>query len=254
MTVKVFMWPPVGAIGTEWTEEAPVQISRSMVTGAERVSAVQRKRRLATLTVPGFGRSPYDAGYIEILKRHLEGVHLVRLNSYPINWHFDSETDRLTRGSTRLLWTADGDPLDWTASSVPLYWFSGTVLAGTSTTVSGASHLAVTGLPPSILVARPGEFVTVYPSVANDTGAVTAQIAVPAYSDAGGAATLRLFDPIANGAWARVSIGTSQSAVFRPEAYPRARQPYIGNWEYEWAFREAFADEVGGFEEINPWL
>jgi hypothetical protein len=256
MTAKVIMWPPVGAIGTEWTEVAPVQVSRSMVTGAERVSAIQRKRRMASLTVSGFGRTPYDAGYMEMLKRFLEGVHLVRLYSYPIAWHFDRPERAVRRGRVYndngrtyvevfgvkpdslvmrpadflTLFLPSGDttelqPLDWFNSLDPLDWQTdGTTNADPVTWFSGIPY--------------------------NGT---TVQATQPVRSDGSGRAIVPVFETIPNQTDIYLVFGSADTAAFRPVEYPRSRQPHLGNWEYEWEFREVFADEVGGFTEVNPW-
>lgn len=254
MSVNVIAWPPVGVIGAEWTEVAPVQVSRSILTGAERLSATQRIRRMVRLTVPAIGRDTMGAGYMEMLKRHLAGIHLVRLNSYPINWYLDSRQYEAARSSRRLNWEDDDTEIDWTDDTEVILWFDGTILSGATTVVGSQPALTVTGLPPNTLVARPGEFVTVYPNLTSDTVSYTAQVTAPAYSNAEGEATILLFDALpTGGVWERVNIGTSQTAVFRPESYPRAVQPLSGNWSYEWSFREVFEDEVGTFNEINPW-
>jgi hypothetical protein len=255
MPVDVIMWPPVGAVGTEWTEFAPVQISRSLLTGAERVSAFQRKRRLVSLSVAGIGKNTYDAGYMEMLKRHLEGTKLVRLFSYPINWHIEAGQNRADRSSQPLAWETEDNPLAWQTGGNPLYWFTGTVLTGSTDTVNGRPVVQVSGLPPNKLVARPGEFLHMFEDWADASTMATFQVTAPAHSNASGEAVIAIFEvpssPITD---ARVSIGVSTTGVFRPDSYPRAVQPNTGNWTYDWAFREVFSDEVGGFTEVNPWV
>lgn len=257
MTAKVIMWPPVGAIGTEWTEIAPVQVSRSMVTGAERVSAVQRKRRLASLTVAGFGRNTYDAGYMEMLKRYLEGVHLVRLHSYPIAWHFDRPERAIRRANV--------------------------------SNDNGQTYVTVYGTKPDSLVLRPADFLTLFLPSGQTTGlqpldwfsgvnpvdwqtnnttnanpvswfsgqpynGTRVQVTQPVYSDDTGLAVVPVFETVPSASNIYIVFGDSDTGVFRPVEYPRAKQPYLGNWEYEWEFREVFEDEVGGFTEVNPWV
>lgn len=110
---NVYAWPPVGVVGHEWTEHAPVNRSRSILTGRRYVSAAQRKRRLAALNVSALARGRSGAGYMEVLKRLLAGgENLVRLNSYPVNWWLD--TQRLAR--LRL-----SDPVGWTAPGMPMW-------------------------------------------------------------------------------------------------------------------------------------
>lgn len=251
MTIKVYAWPPVAVTGSEWTEEAPVQVSRSLVTGAEYRSAVQRKRRLATLQVAGLGLAGnMNAGYVEMLKRFLGGVHAVRLRSYPINWWLDAQRNRAQLQKQELEWTASGLDLDWTSGGAPLIWYTGVPLTGTIGTADGWDIVTVTGLPPNMLVARPGEFVTARSSPTDE--GTTAQVVAPARSDASGVAVIRLFEPLAYGG--TIELGASDTGVFYPVGpYPRSVQPVSSNWHYDWSFREVFEDEVGGFEEIDPW-
>jgi hypothetical protein len=253
VTAKVFAWPPVGVIGAEWTEDAPVQVSRSMVTGAERVSAIQRKRRIASLTVAGLGLNTFQAGYMQMLIRYLEGVHLVRLYSYPISWRLEQPERAIRRGNVTtdlgqtfvtiygnkpnslvfrpadfltlflpsgattdlnpFTWLDGTDPLPWKNSTNPLTWFSGTPYGGT-----------------------------------------TVQITQPVYSDDSGVAIVPVFETVPDQSNIYLIAGASDTGVFRPVSYPRAVQPYSGNWTYDWEFREVFGDEVGGFTEVNPWL
>jgi hypothetical protein len=257
MTAKVILWPPVGAVGTEWTEEAPVQVSRSMLTGAERVSAVQRKRRLASLSVAGIGRNTYDAGYVEVLKRYLEGVHLVRLYSYPIAWHLDRPQRAIRRGRVY--------------------------------SDLGQTYVEVFGTTPDSLVMRPGDFLTLFlPSgtttdlypldwlvgtdplswLTDDTtnanpvtwfsgfpyNGTSVQAIRPVQSGGDGRAIVPIFETLADVADLYLIFGSADTGVFRPVEYPRAAQPVMGNWSYDWQFREVFADEVGGFTEVNPWV
>ena len=255
MTARVIAWPPVGAIGTEWTEVAPVQVSRSMVTGAERVSAFQRKRRMASLVVPGIGRNTYDGGYIEMLKRYLEGVHLVRLYSYPVAWHMDRPQRTMLRGNVY--------------------------------THQGQTYVEISGLPPSRTVCRPGDFITLFlPGGTTQSGELTwetgdnpftwltsvgtnadtltwyhgaansgttVQVTRPAESDDMGRARVAVFESVADYTQVYLLFGACDTGAFRPMSYPRAVQPQQGSWTYEWQFREVFADEVGGFQEVNPW-
>lgn len=252
MTIKVFAWPPVGVTGAEWAEIAPVEISRSLTTGRDYTSAAQCKRLVAALDVSALALGEMGAGYMEALKRHLEGVHAVRLRSYPINWRLSPGPDLSLLQSQRLAWSSGGDPLEWTAGGFPLTWFTGAVLIGTTGAAGGWPIITVSGLPPLTLIARPGEFLTAFADMADDDG-FTAQITAPATSDAAGVAVIRLIDALPALSDVRVNLSVSQTAVFRPVTYPRAMQPLEGDWTYSWQFRQIFADEVGGFEELDPW-
>lgn len=252
MTVKVIKWPPVGAIGAEWTEVAPVQISRSMVTGAERVSAFQRKRRMVSISVPAIGENMYDAGYMEMLKRELEGIHLVRLESYPINWHLDFIEKGIRRGDVY--------------------------------TDLGKTYVIVYGLKPNSLVARPADFMRLFLSDPDgpeqntlpwqnsndpltwqnngqpltwfygaDYAGTSVQVTAPVTSDEDGRAVIPIFETIPDQTQIYLKFGASDTGAFRPMQYPRSVQPVSGNWSYDWEFREVFSDEVGGFLEVDPW-
>jgi hypothetical protein len=232
-----------------WTEAAPVQRSRSMITGRRYVSRFGRARVQAALDVSALAKSRSGAGYSEMLIRYLDGgANLVRLSSYPINWHLDAQAMAASRASDPLQWTSAGQTLNWQNGGAPLLWFSGAILTG----VAAGSQLTVTGLPPDTLVARPGEFVKVFVN-ATDVDGLVAQVTAEARSDAAGVAVLRLFAPLPAGDYPRLNIGASESRVFEVTDMPSAMQPVGRNWSYSWRFREVFADECGGFNEVDPW-
>lgn len=255
MSIKVFAWPPVAPRRWEWTIEDPVQSSSSIITGAEYLSAAQRRRRLATVEVSGL-RDGMGAGYMESLKELMRGrINAVRLTSYPINRHLTATHEQWTRKSEPIAWT-DGDvALDWTADTTDLLWLYGRMLRGSSGTDSdGWPVLTVSGLKPNVLVARPSEFLTIY-ATESDTEGTICRVLAPAMSRSDGVAVIRLHSDPGVVSDARVSIGTSETGVFRAVTIPRAIQPAMGDWTYSWAFREIFEDEVGagGFTEVNPW-
>ena len=259
MAINVFPWPPVGVIGSEWTEVAPVARLRSLMTGREQMQASQRKRKVVTLQVSALAAGGMGAGYCEMLKQLLEGgIHAVRIKSSPINWHLDElRRQGLDRNGGLLAWRAGSgpDPLVWRAGSGPnpLRIFSGTVIeAGTATASGMWWHLPVSGLPPRTQVAAPGEYIRIH-SMVDDALSEVARVVRVAVSNASGAVTLRLDrqPSIANG---RVNMAGQDEAVFRVDgAMPRSVQPVGADWSYTWNFREVFADEVGGFTERNPW-
>lgn len=245
----VLAWPPVGATGFEWTESAPVNTSRSIITGRRYVSAHARKRRLVSLTISSLSANGAGAGYMEMTKRLLDGgVNLVRLKSIPINRH-SPVGDMLQ--SQPVNWSVAGDDdVDW-SNGADASWFTGVVIRGAATPSANGlwSNLQLTGLPPRQLVVQAGDFLTFE---GDDGSSVTTQVIRSQSSDATGRATIRVLDPIAGAG--RVNIGTSESLVFEAIDIPRAVQPVRGDWSYTWGFREVFADEVaGGFEEVNPW-
>lgn len=252
MTIDVIAWPPVESAGSEWTEIAPVQTSRSLITGADYTSAAQRKRRVVSLRVSAWDRrGNMGAGYVENLKLRLGGIHAVRLYSRPINYHKDAAEDRARYENLPLTWTSGGDGLTWTMPPEALVWYSGIPLTGVIGTSGGWNIVTVSGLPPNSLVARPAEFVKVQEDAADATGS-TARVVTEAYSDASGVAVIRLFTALAYDGI--ITLRTSDTGVFKPDMpYPRAIQAPGQNWYYDWSFREVFADEVGGFVEVDPW-
>ena len=252
MAVDVIAFPPVGAVGSMWTARAPVMVSRSMRPDSfnkRYVSRIGRERCEATVNVSALARTRSGAGYSEMLARHLDGgANLVRLSSYPINWHLDQARLQGLRSSQPINWTTDGEPLGWTTGGEPLLWFDGTVVSG----VASASQIAVSGLPANTLICRPGDFVQVFADLETDTGPI-AQATAEATTDASGGAVIKLFDALPVGTYPRVNIGVSESRVFEAVELPRTPQPLGANWFFEWNFREVFADEVSGFNELDPW-
>lgn len=258
MPISVFPWPPVGAIGAEWTENAPVARLRSALTGRDQMQASQRKRRLATVQVSALARGRMGAGYSEMLKQMLEGgIHAVRLKSSPINWYLDEiQRQGLGTNAQPLAWRTGGNPLAWrTAGGQPLLWFTGTVARGGAVTAAGIYwSMPVTGLPPNTTVARPGDFIRIF-DIADPSVFEVARVLRPATTDAAGAVTLKIDrqPTIANKG---VDMAGQDEGVFRVDgALPRAVQTIGGDWSYTWSFREVFADEVGGFiERTGVWI
>lgn len=237
---NVYAWPPVAHVAAEWSVVDPVGRSRSMITGQSYVSAAQRRRRVASLDISALSLDRNGAGYMEVLKRLLAGIHLVRLTSTPINWHLDDEADNARR-SFPMSWIVPSEPFGWTDASTDFGWWSGSYIA---TGVAGAGpSVTVSGLPPRIDVARPGEFVQM--------NGVTAMVVRPARSNDDGVAVLRLLTPLVGSG--EIIIGARETGVFEPDEMPRVMQPTGQNWSYSWRFTEVFADERGPFTEINPW-
>lgn len=247
--VKVIAFPPVGAVGTMWTPQAPVQRSQGLISGKRYVSRFGRERIMASVRVSALSKNRSGAGFSEMLKRHLDGgVNLVRLESYPINWHLDYLPGAEIRGGQLVEWTSNGADLNWQNAGQPLYWFNGVVLTG----VSDGLTLTVSNLPPNKIVARPSDFIKAY---TDSIGAFSeAIVETEARSNADGVAVIKLFAPLPAGAYNRVNIGESVSRVLEATDMPMVAQPFAQNWSYEWSFREVFEDETDGFDEVNPWI
>lgn len=243
--VNVYAWPPVGVVGAEWTEIAPIGVSRSLINGGEYVSAAQRKRRVVRLNVSALARGRMGAGYVEALKRYLDGgIHLVRLWSRPINWHLDDQRDEVWRPWS-IEWSVPPGGFSWETPPDGFSWFGHDPAGGVAgTDAEGFPIITLTGLPPSRLVVRPGEFITM--------GSLTAMVVRPAWSDASGMAVVRLLTALAGSGAA--FVGTRETGVFAADELPRSVQPVGKDWSYSWAFTEVFEDEGRGpFVEVDPW-
>ena len=238
---NVYAWPPVAHVAAEWTMIAPIGRSRSILTGASYVSAVQRRRRVAKLQVSYLSLDRNGSGYIEVLKRLLDGgVHLVRLHSTPIIWHLDDLAQNAGR-TKPMSWIVPPGGISWMQPPGAIEWWTG---PGVTAGVAGAGNtVTVSGLPASQLVARPGEFVTM--------NGATAMVLKPARSNAAGVAVLHLVTPLSGSG--PIEIGARETGVFEADDMPRAVQPFGANWSYTWTFTEVFADERGPFNEVDPW-
>lgn len=252
MARNVYAWPPVDAIGTMWTVRQPVSRSQSFFTGADISSSAERKRHVAHIEVPCIGDlgGTMNGGYCEILKDLLEGgKNLVRLKSMPVNWYFDKINKPYWDGSKPLDWVRNNTDVDWVNNSGETIWYSGGHYPGVIGASSGWNTVSLTNLPPETLIARPGEYVIGYGNGATSE----AKVLRPAYSDTSGDCTIYLMSALTVSD--HVQINAETSAVFMIDGeLPNSIQPHDGNWSYPWNFRETFADEVGGFVEIDPWI
>lgn len=243
--VRVYAWPPVAAVARGWTLEQPVVRSRSLLTGSEYLSSSIRKRRLARVVV--HGRRRYGSGYMEALWRMLDGgANLVRVSICKIPW--GKTGPDAARGERPFGWEVPSEAFGWETPPSPIGWIDDAFLTGTLALVEDVPVMTVPGLPPNSLVAIPGEFLTVH----NDEVYERHMIAAPARSDSQGVAEVRLASlPSFSG---KVGIGSRESAVFRLVSdWPVAMRDAGGTENYDLSFREVFADETDGFEEIYPW-
>ena len=243
----VIAWPPVGLVAWEMAWHRPWSRSASLVSGRSYASTAQRARRLVTAHVTGIGADEAGAGYVEMLKALMidRGTLLVRMSASAAIPHLA----RTRLGNARVEWLDGATELLWTDGSADLLWFEND-RPGVAGTVDGWPALTVSGLPPSRIVIRPGEMVTLI-DPATDARQTSRALRVTR-SDADGVAVIRLLDAMTG--TGQVSLGGAESLVLEADGLPRAVQPATGPWAYEWSFREAFADEVpGGFAEVDPW-
>jgi hypothetical protein len=223
-----------------------------MITGAEFVSASQRRRRVASIEVSS-RFSPHSAGrgYMVALKRLLQGgVNLVRLHYTQFNWEC-LDIAQNERAGGFIQWSGPPQDIDWLGPPQEIQWSWGTILSFTPTTDGGFPAIEVSGFTPGSLVALPGEYVVIYANNDDHVG-TSVMVLAPAVTNAGGAAVIRLTDEPPAGS--RVSIGGADTGVFRATELPRSSETMAGDFTYSWNFEEVFADEGRGpFEEVDPW-
>jgi len=219
MAIKVFAWPPVCTIGRSWVPMQPVAALRSALTGREQMQSSQRLRRMVAVDVPARYRSEAPAsGYMDMLVQLLEGnVNAVRLSGWAsaVRVGGEAEFGRLTIG-----------------------------LTATATTSAGFGAWQVDGLPPQFPLVLAGDRFTVAGTLWRAINA--------AQADASGRAIIRVMGaPSGSGT---LLLDQKESAVFRVDGAMPPSAPQVGSYTYSWSLREIFADEVGGFTEVNPWI
>jgi len=243
---KIYAWPPVFTVGRKWTTQAPVARSQFAFSGKRVISSAGPARRVASITVSALSGDRNGAGYCESLKRLLDGgVHLVRLYSWPINWHLDAD---LQRNTAPLQWLEGAAPSEWALGGDDVQWFSGPLVMAAPSVVDGWHVVTLTGLPANTMVLRPAEFIRVF--AAGDLVGVSAQVVAQAYSDGSGVAVVRLFSAVPAGV---ASLGDRETAIFQATSMPEAVQPVGQNWTYQWDFLEVFPEEIDSPVEVNPW-
>lgn len=248
--VQVIAWPPLGLHGYENTIDAPISISRSVLTGKRYASAAQPARRVATAIASGIGPDGGGAGYIEMLKRQLDGgINLVRVALCTPNYRGDVRGLSRLRGQRPFTWYSGEYSMTWTSGGNPMTWMVGREITALSDVINGSPVLRCSGLPPSRTVAFPSEIVRVT-DAAGDT--FTARVLRVARSNPAGSAVIYLDGTLPDG---EVLIGFRESVVFEVENANelRAVQSMRGDWSYTFRLREVFEAETDGFVEVDPW-
>ena len=251
MTVNVIAWPPFDITGWELADLFPQSRSVGLIESRPRTSSAQRPRRVATAIVSGIGANADGAGYVRMLNKQWAGApNLTRIPSMSSLWHLSRDGQDLA--STVLQWTDAGTELLWTDGGVDLVWGDGAyALSGTPVADGDWYALTVSGLPPSQIIARPSELI----SVSTNDASETAFVMTTARSNAAGVATIRTDKTTAFTLSGLVSIGHMENIVFEAQGVPRSVQTGSRHFGFQWDFREVFEDEyVGGFVEVNPWL
>jgi hypothetical protein len=247
----VIAWPPFQLTGWELAEIYPQSRSVGLIDGRPRTSSAQRARRVATANITGIGKQQAGAGYVRMLNRMWAGKpNLVRVEAHSTLWHMYRGGYDLRNNV--LEWTAGGSDLLWTAGGADLLWSDGAyALSGIPATDGAWYALTVSGLPPSRIVARPSELISVTGTAGTSE---TAYVLTVARSDASGVAKIRTDKPEAFTLSGLVSIGQSESIVFEAAGVPRSVQGVTGTFGYQWDFTEVFVDEYSdGWTEVDPW-
>lgn len=244
--VNVIAWPPVSWTAFEWTLQQPIGRSRSIFDSRRIVSQAQRDRLVGVILVNGRGNDKAGAGYVEMLKRQLQGgVHLVRMNVRSPLWTGVSRG--LDRRTSVLEWVEGSTEMEWVAGAADILWSTGLPLSGVPEMDGTWNAIRVEGFPPNVIVARPSERITVTDGVTTEASTIM----TVARSDSDGEALIRITDELTM--TGLVSIGDPESLVFEVEEMPRAVQPLSGNWAFTFNFRQVFEEETDGFVELDPW-
>jgi len=250
MTVDVIAWPPFQLTGWELADVIPQSRSVGLIEGRARTSSALRPRRVATANVSGIGTNLDGAGYVRMLNKQWAGSpNLTRVVCLSSLWHLSRAGQDLR--NTIMTWTDSGTDMLWTDNGTSMVWGDGAyALSGSPLTEGGYYGLTVSGLPPSQIIARPSELI----SVTDGATTETAYVMRTETSDASGVATIRTDKATAFTLTGLVSIGHGENIVFEAQGVPRAVQGVNAAFGFQWDFREVFADEyAGGFVEVNPW-
>ena len=248
--MKVFAWPPFQLTGWELAEVYPQSRSVGLIEGRPRTSSAQRGRRVATAHVTGIGTDAAGAGFVRMLNRQWAGQSkLVRVECHSALWHMYRGRNDL-RGNV-LSWTDGGIDLLWSSGGAPIVWGMGDFsLYGIPETDGEWHGLALTGLPPGQIVARPSELI----SITDGDTIESAYVLTVARSDEAAAAIIRTDKPEAFTMSGLVSLGHAENVVFEAQGVPRAVQGLSGTYGFQWDFIEVFEDEFAdGWQEVNPW-
>lgn len=247
----MYEWPPFEITGWALDEVFPQSRSVGLIQGEARTSSALKVRRNATAIVSGIGENLDGAGYVRMLNRQWGGKPmLTRVECLSTLW-WGGRLSNPDLVSNILNWTAGAVDMVWTAGAVDMIWGAGDyTLTGSPSTVSGWYCLAISGLPPSSIVARPSEKI----SVTDGSTIQEAYVLRTCRSNSSGVATIYTDKLSAFSINGIVSIGQAETIVFEAQSVPTSVQSADGTYAFQWQFREAFASEyAGGFSYVDPW-
>jgi hypothetical protein len=252
MTKMVFPMPPVAYFTTYLSPPRfPVAVSVGAYDGVEDRSPFGPPRRQISVSVSALSKRRDSAGLMHSLARLLAGVHFVRINTPPVNWHRDALENGLAGGlqTYPVQWQQEGDPVEWqNGDGDPVTWFLNGPFVGAPVTVQGFPAINVTDLPPGRLIVRAGDFVRSLSGTGATLG--VSQAINTIYARADGTATVPLFDALPAGI---ISFGDVDSIVCRMTGYTDAPQGIGANFYPGADFTEALPEEYAGAEEVDPW-
>lgn len=222
--------PPVKYKQSAWSIDAPISESRSGWTDFNRTSSFKPKRKKTSVSISAWGNDYTGAGYSENLIYLLDGgANFVRLYSNPVQWFPGVQSDKSERNNEEFNWYDGATLIDWDVT-----WLDGTYL---ECTVTGTNQITITGLPANQIVARPAEYVTVYPG---GTGEIHRVFTV-SKSNAAGVAVITLFTtPTGAG---RVSLGDSDTGIFRVLGIPYVSNTAGNDYTYDFSFIEVLSTD-----------
>jgi hypothetical protein len=207
---------------------------------------------MATATVRGIGPYQSGAGYVRMLNHLWAGrPNLTRVQFMPAIWA-GAGADLDLRAQL-IEWTEGEVDLRWTDGGADLLWSDGDhALTSYPTSVDGWFGLYISGFPPSTIVARPSERITVRDLSGSESGFVLGVV----HSNSNGEAFVPTSRSSGFTISGMVSIGDSEEIVFEALGVPEAVQGLSDDFYFQWNFREVFEDEYpGGFTDVvPPWV
>ncbi|MBA86139.1 MAG: hypothetical protein CML69_15610 [Rhodobacteraceae bacterium] len=247
--MNIYTFPPAPITGWLPNEELPTRRSEYAMDGKRAVSTAGPARRTLQLTCGALGRGHNGgAGYLAQLWRYIDGgVGLVRLNLPPTNWHLDQIGLRRSIGNRVVPGVDGGNPVVLVNGVTPVTAFGNTRRTAAPLVLAGYPHaVTVTGLPPNIIVARPGDIVRVW-----DAGTPsTARVLDLTRSDADGVAEVPVSAALPAGV---IAFADEESAVFEVLEYKPGAQAIGQNWSIGLSLREQLDSEISDPVEVNPW-
>jgi len=242
MVTPVYEFPPVNytaqsrALTTERSTSTDLQ-------GRPYFSQYKAARTEYEVTVSAVGRGRTGAGYMEHLRRLLDGkAPFVRIEIKPLTWPLAVRQAQAARNHGALSWVYQGAALTWTYKDQPLVWETALISVVSGSDASGA-YIDVTGCLPNRVVAYPGEVVR--------QGGRTVYVVGLARSASDGSARIFVSDVLETGS---AAIAPREIVIARVLSLSANSHDLSGTADYALQLVEVLPDDVpGGIEVVNPW-